>query len=94
MPKDLVSLRAPRATSLDEYHPSMALSSFPANDTDVVDSDAATIAARVRELRTSIPRIPVMYVACLRGPVRDVLRRNDFFEDCEHVRSEYVNGNV
>jgi sulfate permease, SulP family len=91
--KDLSSLKPPRATSLDEYHPSLA-AAFPANDTDVETLDAATVAARVRELRTSIPRIPVMYVACVRGPVRDILRRNDFFEDCEHVRAEYVNGNV
>jgi len=87
------SLTTPRSASVDEFRPGMATDT-PCTDEDIAADDADALTARIRHVVSTPPRIPVLFLACVRGPVRDVIRRNDHFEDCEEARAAFVKGNV
>lgn len=89
---DITRLSTPRSASVDEYHPAKSFAAVPCSDEDVADEPKA-LAERIRLVVTNAPRIPVLYIACVRGPVRDLIRRNEFFEDCDEARAKFVKGN-
>ncbi|KAA0146684.1 hypothetical protein FNF31_06091 [Cafeteria roenbergensis] len=91
MVDEVRSLRTPAGATVDAFNP-YAPSDLPCHDTDVADEPDA-LNERIHHVLESPPRIPVLYLSCMRGPVRDMIKRNDHFEDCDEARARYVDGN-
>lgn len=67
----------------------------PQSDDDALPNDPAVLQARIEMLRKSPLRVPVLFLASVRGPVRDVFHVNEeYLHDAKKALERAAKGNV